>query len=133
MKRVREVIGVVENISVVDRIIRVLIGLALVAGMVVQIQISMTHPELAKSLTWESYAALASFYPLLTAMLGWDPFYALFHARSCGTSDRNRCGTVSYQVDAALGHHPDHDKGYEVHGRDERERVHGVDLGGNYV
>lgn len=133
MKRVREAIGVVENISVLDRVVRLLIGMALVAGLVVQIRLSMTQPELAKALTWETYAALASFYPLLTAMLGWDPIYALFHARSCGTSERNRCGTVGYQVEAALGHHPDHDKGYEIHGRDASERVKGVDLGGNYV
>ena len=133
MKRVREAIGIVENTSVLDRIIRTLIGVALLVPMIVQLQVSMTDPEAIKELTWQSYAALISVYPLMTAMLGWDPFYAMFHARTCGTSDRNRCGTVSYQVDAALGHHPDHDKGYEVHGREESERVRGVDYDGNFV
>lgn len=133
MKRVRMAIGVVENISVWDRIIRFLIGIALLVPVVYQLQVSMTSPELVSDLSWESYAALASFYPLLTAMLGWDPFYSLFHAKSCGTTDRNRCGTLGYQIDAALGHHVDHDKGYEIHGRDEKERVKGVDVGGNYL
>src|SRR3569833_2742652 len=61
--------------------------------------------------------------PIFTAMMGWDPFYAAFHAQSCGASERSRCGSFRYEMDTALGHHPDHDKGYEVHALKPEEHV----------
>lgn len=49
---------------------------------------------------------LVSIYPLMTTMLGQDPFYNLAGIRSCNDSGRNQCGTFPYQVKAAMGHTP---------------------------
>ena len=49
---------------------------------------------------------LASLYPLMTAMIGWDPLYAIFHVRSCSRAGRNQCGTLPYQLKAFAGHAP---------------------------
>ena len=59
-------------------------------------------------------AILLAVYPLMTTMMGWDPIYQLFGARSCSIEGgRNQCGTLPYEVDAALGHKPQPTEGYE--------------------
>jgi hypothetical protein len=58
-------------------------------------------------------AVLLAVYPLMTTAMGWDPFYALFGARSCSVEGgRNQCGTFPYQVDSALGNEPRPRKGH---------------------
>ena len=106
MKRVREKIGVVQNVSLFDRLVRLFIAAALITGA------SASYLEV-QQLTWEGYAILVSIYPALTGILGWDPFYALLNTRTCGLSERNQCGTFPYQVDAALGRHPVPNRGFE--------------------
>lgn len=123
MKTLQTKFGVIENMGIVDRLLRTLVGLTLTVPIIIAAA-SGDRPS------WEIYASMAATYMLLTGMLGWDPFYALFHARSCDLSERNRCGSFQYEADAMLGHHPDHDKGYETHALKPEERVKGVDVGG---
>lgn len=87
----------IQNIGLTDRIVRGVLA-ALILGL----------PSLALSysgsFSWHGYVILLGIYPALTAILGWDPFYDLFHVRSCGGSRRSQCGTFPYEVNAALGH-----------------------------
>ncbi len=108
MERIRNRLGVVYNVGLLDRVVRFIGGFALLtAG---AIGMSMT-PTIT---TWESVAILVSVYPVMTAILGWDPLYALFGARTCSLEGgRNQCGTLPYEVDAAMGNDPEPDKGFE--------------------
>jgi len=107
MKRVTDKIGVVQNTGLYDRAIRIIIGAFLLGGAVV-------HMEMGGGLmSWHAYAGLISIYPFLTGILGWDPFYSLFHTKTCDLSEKNRCGTFPYQVDAAMGHNPIPDQEFD--------------------
>jgi hypothetical protein len=115
MERVRTKLSVVQNLGLADRMVRVFIGTALLAGGVV----SMFSNAV---LTWEPYAMLISIYPLMTCLLGWDPLYATVDARTCSLEGgRNACGTFPYEVDAVvmgdkLVPHKDYDHSlYDAH------------------
>jgi len=106
MERVINKLGVVQNLSLVDRLFRFAVGIALIAAAAFSLIAGNT-------VVWQGFAILVSIYPLMTGMLGVDPIYSVFHKKTCGINDRNQCGTIPYQVDAAMGHHPIPDKGYE--------------------
>lgn len=106
MEKVVEKLGVVQNLGLVDRGFRFAIGIALITFAAITL-------VTGSAVTWQGFAILFSIYPLMTGMLGIDPVYSLFHKKTCGLNDRNQCGTIPYQVDAAMGHHPVPDKGYE--------------------
>ena len=57
------------NLGYVDRVSRFLIGAALVASVYI-----LTTPA---ELSWALYLPLVGLYPLTTAMVGWDPLYAI--------------------------------------------------------
>src|SRR3569833_2428189 len=108
--------GVLVYMGFADRSARAVIG----ALLTVPPPPAMTNVE---PIVWQLYTTLVAIYLLFTAMMGWDPFNAAFHAQSCGASERSRCGSFRYEMDTALGHHPDHDKGYEVHALKPEEHV----------
>ncbi|KAF0190808.1 MAG: hypothetical protein FD165_2366 [Gammaproteobacteria bacterium] len=126
MKILREKLAIQENMGVVDRAVRLIVGSVLIVPLVITMETISTA-----LMDGQPYALIASFYLLLTGMMGWDPLYSVFHSRTCGLSDSNRCGTLEYQVDAALGRHPGHDQGYEAHALDPALRIGGV-LYGNW-
>jgi hypothetical protein len=96
----RTKLRVVQNIGLMDRGVRVLVGILLLVGGVVSMVMIDAN-------IWAPYAMLLSIYPLLTSGLGWDPLYAMFGARTCSVeSGRNQCGTLPYEVDASLGNKP---------------------------
>jgi len=97
---------VVQNLGLIDRVVRGLMAVLLIAGPII-------HLALGNILSWHGYVMLAGIYPALTSILGCDPFYAMLKVRSCGTSDRTQCGTFPYEVDAALGNSPIPIKGSE--------------------
>lgn len=99
-------LGVIQNLGLIDRALRIVLGAVLIG-------VSVTSILNSTVVTWQVYVALFAIYPLMTGMLGWDPLYAVAHTKSCDLSDRNRCGTFPYQIDAMLGHNPISDKGYE--------------------
>jgi len=100
-------LGVIQNIGLFDRVLRLTIGAALLGGVFVHLGV---HHALV---SWHGYVTMLSVYPLITAWLGWDPIYQVFETKTCDLSSRNRCGTVPYQVDAALGHNPIPNKDYD--------------------
>jgi hypothetical protein len=107
MEKVRTKLNVVQNMGLMDRMVRVSIGTALIAGGIVSMHNNVM-------LTWEPYAILISCYPLLTCILGWDPVYEMFEARTCSLeAGRNECGTLPFEIDAALGHKPLPDRDFD--------------------
>lgn len=118
MKRLGEK-WIVENMGIMDRLLRLLFGSLLTIPVIVAM-VEVTP------LSWETYSATLACYLLLTGMMGWDPFYAVIHARTCGISKKSSCGSFTYELDTALGRHPDHDRGYEIHALRPYERVTGV-------
>lgn len=95
-----------QNMGLADRILRLMIGAAMLAGgSVFVVQAGALHAynilEAVMLITM-----MVSVYPLLTAILGVDPVYSLFNTRTCSDSGRNQCGTFPYQVKAALGKAP---------------------------
>jgi len=108
MQSIREKMGAVYNIGLADRSVRFIVGFALLGAGAIGMTLTPTITTL------EAVAVIVSIYPLMTSMLGWDPFYSLFGARTCSLEGgRNQCGTFPYEVDAALGHDPEPDKGFE--------------------
>jgi len=106
MKKVRDSLGVVQNASLIDRIIRLSIGGALVTASVISLSSTTT-------VMWETYAILLAIYPLMTGMLGWDPIYSMTNTKTCRLTGRNQCGTLPYEMDAAMGHNPRPNKDYD--------------------
>ncbi|MBL1293677.1 MAG: DUF2892 domain-containing protein [Thiotrichales bacterium] len=106
MKQALVRLAEVHNIDLIDRVARILLGATLVGGAITSILNSSV-------VTWQVSVALFAIYPLMTGMLGWDPVYAVGHKKACDLSNRNRCGTFPYQIDAILGHNPISDEGYE--------------------
>jgi len=122
MNRTRVRLNVVQNLGLADRMIRMALGTALLAGGVVSL---LNH----SALTWEPYAMLISIYPLMTCLFGWDPMYATVDARTCSLEGgRNACGTFPYEVDAAVSGdrlvpHSDYDHSlYDAHHETEPRR-----------
>ena len=108
MQRIRSRLGVEYNIGLADRVIRFIVGFALLGTGAIGMTATPTITAL------EAVAVIVSIYPLMTSMLGWDPLYALFGARTCSIEGgRNQCGTFPYEVDAALGRDPEPDEGFE--------------------
>lgn len=91
--------SVVQNVGLNDRVLRTILGWGLIGFAFVDL---MNGAQVG----WHTYAILLAVYPLLTSILGWDPFYAVFGGKSCDLSERNRCGTFPFQVSAAMGNHP---------------------------
>jgi hypothetical protein len=107
MSRITGKIAPVENIGLVDRMVRFFGGGALMAYGIFT-ALTTTHDLVSAS------AILLGVYPLMTTMMGWDPIYHLFGAKTCAIKGgRNQCGTLPYEMESALGHNPKPDDGYE--------------------
>jgi len=107
MDRIKGNITVVQNIGLTDRLIRFFGGGAILAWGALSLAMGAT-PTLA------TVAILIAVYPLMTTVMGWDPFYQLLGTRTCSLEGgRNQCGTLPYEVDAAVGHDPQPDKEYD--------------------
>lgn len=93
-------IAPVQNIGLTDRMVRFFGGGVLMAVGSLWL-LDGGYNNLAVG------AILLSIYPLMTTIMGWDPFYQLFGARSCSLeASRNACGTFPFEVDSAMGHKP---------------------------
>jgi len=107
MDRISGKMGPVQNIGLVDRMVRFFGGGALMAFGVI-------NAVLAGQTVVSAVAVLLAVYPLMTTMMGWDPIYQLFGAKTCSVEGgRHQCGTLPYEVDAALGHNPKPVEGHE--------------------
>jgi Inner membrane protein YgaP-like, transmembrane domain len=99
--------NVIENLGWPDRAIRIMVGTALVAVPLTIITINAPRLDEGASISgWLYVVMLLALYPFWTTAIGWDPFYNLFKVRSCGGTEKNPCGTLPYELDAAVGRHP---------------------------
>ena len=89
-----------QNLGMCDRIIRFCIGSVMLALPYYYI----THGQSMEPLY--AWSMLLSIYPFLTSIAGCDITYKLFNVKSCDLSQRNRCGSFPFEVDAFLGHKP---------------------------
>lgn len=96
----------VQNMGWADRTVRFAVGIAMVVVVLMEI-------ESGGSLGMVAYLPILAIYPLMTAILGWDPLYSAGHVRSCDSTGRNQCGTFPYEVEAALGKKLECDNGYD--------------------
>ena len=92
---------VVQNMGLIDRAARLLIGVALLS-----VSYYYAIHSSVKFEVFEFYSFAIALYPIFTGMFGWDPLYALFNGRTCSDSGRNQCGTLPYQWKAITGHAP---------------------------
>jgi len=108
MKTVTQRMGDLHNMGLLDRVLRAIIGGAMVG-------IGAFSIYLTGNPTWEPFLMLVAIYPLTTSIVGVCPLYYALGARSCSTAStgRNQCGTFPYEVDAALGRNPIPDKEYD--------------------
>src|SRR5580658_491408 len=97
MKSLYKSLETVHNIGLLDRFVRLLFAAVLI------IVPATMHGEMT---TWQAFFMVLAVYPAITGFLGWDPYYQMTHVKSCGFSDRNQCGTLPFEIEAALGHHP---------------------------
>jgi hypothetical protein len=101
-------LGVIQNLGWLDRVLRFAVGATLLAMPCFLIVSGVSE------VTWYLVGAmLLSVYPLLTSVIGIDQIYNFFHVKTCGTSNRNQCGTFPYEIDAALGNNPIPDNDFE--------------------
>ncbi len=108
MKTIADKLGVVQNLGLYDRMMRLLLVAILLGG-----PVGYLAAYDGIFTWWHGVAMLLSVYTGLTGYLGWDPLYQLAEYKSCGLSEKNQCGTLPYQVDAVLGHHPIPDVDYD--------------------
>ncbi len=92
----------IQNIGLVDRMVRFIVGAGLIGAMV--FYYGMEHPVL--NIASQVGLIILALYPLWTSSVGWDPFYAMFGICSGNDTGRNQCGTLPYQVKAAAGKAP---------------------------
>jgi hypothetical protein len=97
-----------QNLGLWDRILRVIIG-----SLMLSVPYMMITQVGVMSEMWHSVLIVLSIYPFLTGILGADPFYRWMDLKSCDLSNRNKCGSFPFQVDALLGHKPVPDDDYE--------------------
>lgn len=89
----------VQNESLVDRFLRVLLGVIMLA-----VPCYLLLETGAENQIWLSLSMLFSVYPILSGIIGMDPLYNLFNKKTCDLSDHNRCGNFTSQLDAFFGH-----------------------------
>jgi hypothetical protein len=93
-------IAPVQNIGLTDRMVRFFGGGAVMAVGCLWL-LAGGYNNLATGII------LLSIYPLMTTIMGWDPLYQLFGARTCSLkAGQNVCGTFPFELDAALGNNP---------------------------
>ncbi len=97
-----ENVRTIENIGLIDRLGRFLIGGGGVAYFIFYTELA--HPLML--MASQVLVAGLCLYLIMTAMIGWDPLYAILSVKSCSLSGRNQCGTLPYQVMAMLGRAP---------------------------
>lgn len=86
-----------QNIGLIDRSVRIIVGVAMIGSWFV-------YPIGSVSL-WFAALPLLGSLPLLSGILGWCPVYAMFNTKSCGTDERNTCGTFPDQLDHMIHPH----------------------------
>ncbi len=101
-----EKVNASQNIGLIDRLARAVVGTVMLAGGSLYVAQAGTLHAYTVTETAMLVMMLASIYPLLTGILGVDPFYSIADLKSGGNTGKNQCGTFPYQVKAAMGKAP---------------------------
>lgn len=91
----------IQNLGLVDRVVRFILATLMLGGAIAYLIVYGTYLTPVHGLVM-----MLSIYPALTGIVGWDPLYQMANIRSCGPGEKNSCGTLPYQVDAAMGNKP---------------------------
>lgn len=86
-----------QNIGIIDRVSRVLVGSAMIG-------VWFVYPIASVSM-WFALLPLLGVFPLITGILGWCPVYGMLKTKSCGSDKRNSCGTFPDQLDHLIHPH----------------------------
>jgi len=78
-----------QNIGLIDRSVRILVGAGMVSTM-------FFYPFESVTL-WLAIVPLVGIFPLLSGIIGWCPTYAMFHKKSGRIDKHNSCGTMTDQ------------------------------------
>lgn len=89
--------NVLQNIGLIDRTVRIIVGLAMIS-------VWFFYPIESVNL-WFAALPLLGVLPLLSGILGWCPVYAMFHTKSCGTDKYNTCGPITDQLNHMVNPH----------------------------
>ena len=106
MHTLHKQLGAVQNLGWLDRSVRLIVGAALIAIVLMELGKGNT-------LGWQAYLPIIAIYPLLSGIVGWDPLYATGHVKSCDTSSHNKCGTYLFEVESAMGKDVECNDGYD--------------------
>lgn len=90
-----------QNEGWLDRILRIAFG-----GAMILVTAYLLEFDFTKEATWEYYVMLLGIIPVITGFIGWCPIYKALGIRTCGGNGKNPCGSLPFEIDAALGHHP---------------------------
>lgn len=108
MNTVRSKLNAIQNLGLADRCFRFILGSLLIG-------VAFFDLYYGSIASWHTYVMLLAIYPIMSAILGWDPFYAAAGSKSCDTSGTNRCGTFPYEVQAALHLLPEQQTEEQMH------------------
>ncbi|WP_455205716.1 YgaP family membrane protein [Kaarinaea lacus] len=86
-----------QNLSAIDRSIRIVIGAALVSTWLLA--------DITTVSFWFALLPLVGAIVALSGILGWCPVYAAFGTKSCGVDSHNRCGTLPFQLSELFKSH----------------------------
>lgn len=92
---------ILQNEGWFDRALRIAIG-----GAMILVTAYLLEYDFTPKATWEYYVMLVGIVPVITGFIGWCPIYKLLGIRTCGGNGRNPCGSLPFEIDAALGRHP---------------------------
>ena len=92
---------ITQNLSMLERVLRFILGTAMIG--IPYLLLTQPGATINNLLAW---SMVLSSYPFLTSIIGVDPIYRLFKVKSCDISERNRCGSFPFQVDAFVGRNP---------------------------
>jgi hypothetical protein len=98
-----------ENLGWLDRLLRFIVGTAMISVSATYLFISTTTPTWLNEsapMTWPYYLMIIAIYPIVSTILGRDPIYGLLDVKSCGNSPTNPCGSFPFELDAAIGNKP---------------------------
>jgi hypothetical protein len=90
-----------QNLGLIDRILRMAIGVFLIAVPYVE----LTSPG-ASAAWWHGLSMAIAVYFCLTGAMGTDGVLKVLNVKTCDTSNRNQCGSLPFQIDAMLGNDP---------------------------
>ena len=87
----------IQNLGLIDRLVRVGAGAAFIGYAVHDLMSG------ASMHWWHAMGIFAAVYLFMTGMLGYGPFFAMAGVKTCSLDGRNQCGSLPYELSVFLG------------------------------